>query len=574
MNILTKITANGIDFKVGNPTLVTWDSTKNMNDFKTQGVYEIYGERTVKTDNLPITNEGEGHSIAARLTVVASTLQPANNEICVTQFLQLSNRIGGEGSTYIRTYNENNNSMNGWSPWQKQIGMVETYMSSDTLTIDVDNMPIGDGLNGMIDNCMYSGIYSDCVIDYTGTGGSFDTSSATFLETFILVVINDYDAMGKLGMPGHITQLKYAVDAITGQSTVKKRVGTGNDINTISWGDWTEIGGGSDITAEETDSVVSNIEESVVSSALRKTPQVLTENEKLQARENIDAQKELTLTIKDNGNIVIGNIQGENKEFMPATPSGDPLHYAYIAAGADYNNSGADITKTAPWGETVTHKTGHYYLNGLGDITEEQMMEIYNEGITLPLENHMLRKSARCNMYLQGMTTSIALIGYYYAYQCKCEVINIGEKNELKSPTNPIYYSRNFKLNGSQSTYLFSSCPNLKHIIGGYLRVDPGVFDISMFQNTPNLETVYIKALKSDMFFNDCGNISKDSIKYMIDNATPTTAITIILHHNAYERLSKDTEIINALDSKNNSLTNGSISLVCAVHSEEIIPNN
>lgn len=233
---------------------ITWDETCNMNDFKTPGIYEIYGERTVKTDNLPIMNEGSGHSIAGKLTVVASTLQPNNTEICVTQFLQLSNRVGGEGATYIRTYNENNNGMNGWSPWQKQMGMVETVVNTDTDSFGSDiftkgyAVSTGNGLNGMIDNGMYSGIYTDGI----AYGGIWDNNlgkpiyiiepdNMDFLETFVLVVINDYAASGKLNLPRHITQLKYAVDAITGQSSVKKRVGTGND--TISWGDWNELDG-------------------------------------------------------------------------------------------------------------------------------------------------------------------------------------------------------------------------------------------------------------------------------------------------------------------------------------------
>ena len=97
-------------------------------------------------------------------------------------------------------------------------------------------------------------------------------------------------------------------------------------------------------------------------------------------------QNELTLTVKDNGNIVIANIQGQSKEFMPATPSGDPMHYAYVAAGAEWNGTGADIVKTTPWADladddadkTVVHKAGYWYLNGLGDITNEQMRVIYN----------------------------------------------------------------------------------------------------------------------------------------------------------------------------------------------------
>lgn len=218
---------------------VTWDANSNMNDFKTPGVYEIYGERTVDTDNLPIINDGSGHSISARLTVVASTLQPANNEICVTQFLQLSNRIGGEGTTYVRTYNENNNDMNGWSPWQKYIGMVETYMNGDNYGFgfgkESDGVDSGVGLSYFIDNGIYSGVYVDdnYILDQSNT--------PSFMETFVLIVINDYAASGKLNLPRHITQLKYAVDAITGQSTVKKRVGTGNGV--ISWGDWEDIGG-------------------------------------------------------------------------------------------------------------------------------------------------------------------------------------------------------------------------------------------------------------------------------------------------------------------------------------------
>ena len=70
-------------------------------------------------------------------------------------------------------------------------------------------------------------------------------------------------------------------------------------------------------------------------------------------RSQIDAmvgakQDALQLTVKDNGNIVLSNIQGQSKEFMPATPSGDPMHYAYVAAGAEWNGTGADIVKTTP----------------------------------------------------------------------------------------------------------------------------------------------------------------------------------------------------------------------------------
>lgn len=243
---ISKIKVNNTEYNIKEATKVTWDANSNMNNFKTPGVYDIYGERTVKTDNLPITNDGGGHSIAARLTVVASTLQPNNNEICVTQFLQLSNRIGGDGTIYVRTYNENNNGMNGWSPWQKQMGVVETVINSNYETVGQEIFSgsaekIGEGLNGMINNGMYSGIYIDN-ISYTGSGNLYYLASMpTFVETFVLIVINDYAATGKLGMQRHVTQLKYAVNAITGESTIQKRLGSGDDY--ISWGNWEDMNG-------------------------------------------------------------------------------------------------------------------------------------------------------------------------------------------------------------------------------------------------------------------------------------------------------------------------------------------
>lgn len=226
---------------------VTWDSLSNMNDFITSGIYDIYGERTRQDDNLPILNASSGHSIAARLTVVASTLQPANNEICVTQFLMLSNRLGGEGNMYVRTYNENNSPfMNGWAPWQKLQGIREGYIFTDEDQVNPDGgieTIVGTtGLYNMIDNGIYSGIYTD---DYT-------FQAPTFIETFTLIVINNYAVAAKdERLKRTISQLKYAVDAITNQASVKQRTKTdGSD-----WSDWEDISGGGSQEVDVTDAV-------------------------------------------------------------------------------------------------------------------------------------------------------------------------------------------------------------------------------------------------------------------------------------------------------------------------------
>lgn len=229
-------------------TKITWGSVSNMNDFKTPGVYEIYGERTRQDDNLPILNASPGHSIAARLTVVASTLQPANNEICVTQFLMLSNRRGGEGNMYVRTYNQNNSPfMNGWSAWQKLQGAEEWGIVTDSDSwppSSSSGAPMGSGMNFMIDNGVYTGVYTD---------NNYFNGTPSFIETFTLIVINNYAVASQSNgqLKRTISQLKYAVDAITNQATVKQRTKTdGSD-----WTDWKEIGGGGSSEVDVTDAV-------------------------------------------------------------------------------------------------------------------------------------------------------------------------------------------------------------------------------------------------------------------------------------------------------------------------------
>lgn len=259
--------------------IIEWNENSNMDDFKTPGVYDIYGERKSIYDNLPITNAAPGHSISAKLTVIASTLQPDNTEICVTQFLQLSNRLGCEGAFYIRTYNENNGVTDGWTPWQKQQGIIETQFNNDVFTgVVIDQTPIlnhylkmtgngaSGGLNGMIDNGMYSGLYTDAIqsiydptTGFAGWGLNIQTLSAggaNMMETFVLIVLNDYSAAKLLGSDRHISQLKYAIHAGTGECTIKKRVGTGS--NTIVWTEWEDISGVSGGTGSFED-VVKNI---------------------------------------------------------------------------------------------------------------------------------------------------------------------------------------------------------------------------------------------------------------------------------------------------------------------------
>lgn len=193
-------------FELMGDTDVVWSAESNMNDYTESGVYNITGERTVSTDNLPIANTGGGHTFDAKLFVLDSSIpgDGKNTDKCVTQILTFSNRVGGDGNVYIRTgrgASEDNLTWEAWSALlkNKNVGAVTT-------------------LDDLIDNGVYSGVF---VGDYSKPH-----------ETFILVVINDYQVAVT---ERHVSQFYYSVDSYTGETTYNTRTGSGTP---IKWSDW------------------------------------------------------------------------------------------------------------------------------------------------------------------------------------------------------------------------------------------------------------------------------------------------------------------------------------------------
>lgn len=227
----------------------------------------------------------------------------------------------------------------------------------------------------------------------------------------------------------------------------------------------------------------------------------------------------------------------------------NPLRPLFIAAGAEYNDTGADKTKTAPWGETVTHKAGHYYLNGLGDITEEQMMEIYNE------------KDSIAKLWQGGFANYSDSIRTFFPiakkrlYDYKASV-NVDFAKGLPNLETIVFntYSNNsndlssmFKID--RAIRLFAECLKLKYV--GYVNVaDTLLGGVIGFQNCSSLEYVNIVNLKLPLSLEYSPLISKQSILQMIFNASPTSAIIITLHPDAYTRLADDADVIAALETQ------------------------
>lgn len=234
----------------GNAQVIEWSHTHNMNDYKDAGTYRIKGERTGNPldDNLPIMNSGGGNTIDGVFTVFDSSItrtegEAKNDDCTVTQFLMLSNRVGGqEGDMYMRSaYGANKDSLL-WKPWEKYQTNMEVGAMTDVFTLNPLNptQVIGRvGMKHLTDNGMYSGVYVPPKV-YAGTSytPTIEINDPTAIETFVMVVINNYVAASNARC---VTQIKFAVTN-GGVFSMEKRSTTPG--TTDGWSQWKTAGGG------------------------------------------------------------------------------------------------------------------------------------------------------------------------------------------------------------------------------------------------------------------------------------------------------------------------------------------
>ena len=256
------------------------------------------------------------------------------------------------------------------------------------------------------------------------------------------------------------------------------------------------------------------------------------------------------LTLKLNDNLIIENLRAEKAE-AEAVEKGKQLalRALYVAAGAEYNDTDEIIKRTAFWGEVVDHLPKHYYLNGLGDIGEEEMMMIYRhkDDMTMFLS---AKNQAR---FFQDK----AFIGYRTLFGFNggtrfIDGLTIAAANPFASTNDleiikwlPTDKWSVFSTNTTIVTRgLFFDIKKVR-VIDAYT---PNASD--GFHNAYALEYIRLYKLKYDVNFCYSKNISKESVLHMIQNATPTSAITITLHADAYARLADDVDIVAALEAQ------------------------
>lgn len=207
------------------------------------------------------------------------------------------------------------------------------------------------------------------------------------------------------------------------------------------------------------------------------------------------------------------------------------LRDLYISAGAVYNE-----------------QTGYYELNGLSDITEEQMRTIWQEDLS--------------GWYLKGrtnLTRNISARGNAGGYNGGIDICNICYNNNNITIFN--FGSSPF------ARYLdnaFSGCTKLETIDTRF-PITPygGIIGPNIFRNCPALKEVrfnmrYVGS-STNVNFPASPLISKDSVLSVIKTTKTEGSVkplvVVGLNESAYNRLKDDTDITAALTEKNGFVT-------------------
>lgn len=231
-------------------------------------------------------------------------------------------------------------------------------------------------------------------------------------------------------------------------------------------------------------------------------------------------QDKLHVTLLNNGNVRI-DFGNASQDFMPATPSGDPMHYAYEAVGAVWNGS------TGFWEYRAAD-------GGLADLTNADMRVCYSEAHndTYPY-NAMFQN-------IKGRTT------FNNAYWGAVAQLN----NAFKGPSLEVAFLARGEVFSVLPTTLigsFTSSAKLRKIVGKINLQYMVANEVINFIGCSALESVSILNLKNNLSFADNPKISNKTVIDAITNAAPTSQIVIILSSKVYGSMIRDPEIIAAL---------------------------
>lgn len=241
--------------------------------------------------------------------------------------------------------------------------------------------------------------------------------------------------------------------------------------------------------------------------------------------------KVIERSVVSNINTIVDKINTFDKKLNSGT-----LRDLYISAGAKYNET-----------------TGFYELNGLTDITEEQMRTIYEKTwgwwIALPNLGGFGDSSARTNIPCPDFKR------LYYQSNC-----NLGSSFAVTGNLDNLEVLNFIPTRSPNESFIKLSIRSMNWMCQGNAKplTIMGTFDVGNVPDNSslniggNVKAINIKNLQKNIKFYGSKVLSKESVLYMINNSTATSAITIGLNKAVYDVMRNDADIIAALAEKTN----------------------
>lgn len=373
-----------------------------------------------------------------------------------------------------------------------------------------------------LDDCTESGTYN----------GVF-TNGQNKHETFIMVVINNAPVAEACGKIRCISQFKYALGTDSNFS-YKTRTGRGDD--DIEWGDWVDLGAATTTDIQDGAITAHKLSTDLLAQINNNTAAIAAERTRAMGQEellNNANETEKTRALKAEADAV-----EKGRQLA--------LRALFVAAGAEYNDSGADKTKTALWGENVTHKAEHYYLNGLGDITEEQMVKIYNRGNFNDADIAPLSDSFS---HANNIRTNLPRVGRWNGNLQTYLCVSNKRIEVLTLHVAKFSLSENCNITFSSTASLFEDSSALS-VIDTRCRLVSSSWSGNSFKDCVSLKELRIEKLENNIVFAQSSQLSKASVLFAIEKAIPTAPISITLHPEAYARLADDADVVSALEAQ------------------------
>lgn len=173
-------------------------------------------------------------------------------------------------------------------------------------------------------------------------------------------------------------------------------------------------------------------------------------------------------------------------------------------------------------GAKFNDEIGYYGFNGMNDLSENDMSEIFNNPVIIDRNGDIQYRSSKFR------TNIVASSIQFYEMSLEFKFYHCGNLEVVKLSK---YFSSFYQAKSLR--YTFYGCKKLRDIIT-IIEVTNNCNYQNAFRDCYELQNVKIKGIAGDISFENSPLINYDSWIYNIDNALNTSEITITVHPTTY----------------------------------------